>query len=300
MTRVAVVGAGGFIGRSLVTHLVQDGAKVLALGRRSSPTTLGWPALVETGAVDFQDDHAARRALVAFRPTVVINLATVRRGDAHLLHAINVVGPSRLVEACARAGVRRLIHATSATEYGGAPAPLREDGPTAPNTPYGRSRLAGSIAALAAGHLHQVEVLVLRLFQPFGPSMSPDLLLPRALVCARTGETLPLTPPGATRDFVHIQDVCRAFAAAVDAAQTLGGIANVCSGAPTDNHALVDVVEQAVGRPVQRDIGAVPLRPWDRPDWYGDTARAAEWLGWGPRVSLLEGVSRLDMIGEHR
>lgn len=279
--RIAVVGASGFVGRALLPNLRSSGHEVIAMGRSDGDRTL-----------DVTHPGAVRAAVDAAEPELLVNLATARTGDESHLQAVNVDGPRLLAEACAATGVRRMVHVTSATEYGAAPAPLREDGPRVPQTTYGCSRFAGTEAARAVARRTSLELVVVPLFLPYGVGMPAGSLLPEAVRCARSGDVLPLTPLGATRDLLHVDDVARGLlaAAAVDLAEST--IVNLCSGVAIDNHELVDVVEEVVGRPVRRAVGAMPLRPWDRDDWRGDRSRAAQVLGWEPSIGLADGVAR--------
>ncbi|MGY4653177.1 dTDP-4-dehydrorhamnose reductase [Mycobacterium sp. URHB0021] len=140
--RIVISGAGGMLGRVLADQARQHGRDVLAL------TSSQW---------DITDATAAERFIG--RGDVVINCAAYTKVDAaetdeQRAHAVNVAGPENIAQACARAGAE-LIHVS--TDYvfsgefeDGQPRPYEIDDETGPLSVYGRTKLAGEFAVLAA------------------------------------------------------------------------------------------------------------------------------------------------------
>ncbi|MER6470832.1 dTDP-4-dehydrorhamnose reductase [Streptomyces collinus] len=135
-----VTGAGGMLGRDVLARLRRDGERAVGLAR---------------GELDIADADAVREAVAVHRPGIVVNCAAwtaVDDAEAHEAEALRVNGdgPGRLAEACAKSGAR-LVHVS--TDYvfaGDGTAPYAEDAPTAPRGAYGRTKLAGERAVLAA------------------------------------------------------------------------------------------------------------------------------------------------------
>ncbi|NUR90854.1 MAG: dTDP-4-dehydrorhamnose reductase [Nonomuraea sp.] len=119
----------------------RTGEPVLALGRSE---------------LDLTDHRAVRDLVTACRPEVVINCAAWTAVDDAETHeddalAVNGHAVGRLAEACALAGARLFHVSTDYVFDGTAPEPYREDAPTAPVNAYGRTKLAGELAALEHG-----------------------------------------------------------------------------------------------------------------------------------------------------
>ncbi|WP_027351869.1 dTDP-4-dehydrorhamnose reductase [Halotalea alkalilenta] len=151
--RVLVVGATGQVGTALLERAPLD---VEAIGVGSSELDLTDP-----GAID--------AAFARWRPEQVINAAAytaVDRAESQpeLAFAVNRDGPARLGRAAAAAGIPVLHVSTDYVFSGDCDRPYREDDPTAPNSVYGASKLAGERALLAASP----ESLVLRTSWVFG------------------------------------------------------------------------------------------------------------------------------------
>jgi dihydroflavonol-4-reductase len=205
---VAVTGATGFIGRHLAAHLAARGDTVRAIvraeSRRRPPDGVEiYQAPLEAGAL--------RRAFAG--AGVVVHLAgvvsTVR--DEEFM-AVNAEGSRAAAEAALDAGARFvLISSLAAAGPAPASAPRGEDDPPAPINAYGRSKLAGERAVHGVAGLHWTT---LRPGVVYGPG--DRALLPLFRFAARG-----LMPLVGRRDaaysFVHVDDLVRAIAAAVDA-----------------------------------------------------------------------------------
>ncbi|MGV0791661.1 dTDP-4-dehydrorhamnose reductase [Mycolicibacterium sp. XJ1819] len=139
--RIVISGAGGLVGRVLADQARRQGRDVSAL------TSSQW---------DITDADAARRFVAA--GDVVINCAAYTRvddaeNDAQRAHAVNADGPGHIARACAAVGAK-LIHISTdyvfSGVFDGAPRPYEIDDQTDPRNVYGRTKLAGERAVLAA------------------------------------------------------------------------------------------------------------------------------------------------------
>jgi dTDP-4-dehydrorhamnose reductase len=140
MTKWLVTGAGGMLGRDLTALLRARGAEFTALSRAD---------------LDITDAAAVSAAVRAAQPDVVVNCAAWTAVDAAEEHedealAINGHGPAHLAAACAATGALLVHPSTDYVFAGDASTPYAEDAPTAPAGAYGRTKLAGEQAVLAA------------------------------------------------------------------------------------------------------------------------------------------------------
>jgi UDP-glucose 4-epimerase len=293
--RALVTGGAGFIGSHLVDALLDRGDEVTAVDRlRSQKFNLN--GAIDRGAsvlrADVTDVGAMLRAFEAARPEVVYHLAAqidVRRSvadpslDAHQ----NVGGTAAVLEAARHMDVRRVVLASTAGVYGDPPAlPIPEDTEIAPLSPYGASKAAAESYLALFSRLHGISTVALRMSNVYGPRQDPQgeagVI---AIFCAAAAEGRPVTVFGdgsQTRDFVYVEDVVQAFAAA-GRTEDRGAI-NVSTGVETSLRELAAAlrVETMTGPERMGEIARSILDP----------SRAAECLGWRARTPLAEGLRR--------
>jgi UDP-glucose 4-epimerase len=212
-------------------------------------------------------------------------------------NAVNVGGTVALMTAVRDAGVKRVILASSGAAYGRQDQqPVREDAIMHPDTPYAVSKLSSEYYLHSIGALWEIETVVLRIFnaygprQPLPPSHAP--VIPRFLKQAVSGGSVVIFGEGKqTRDFVYLADVVDALVSAATAERVNRAIINVGSGQEVSIAQLVDKIEQAVGREAHRLFNAEEGS--GVPRLVADIRLAGELLKWKPRMSLDEGLPRM-------
>jgi nucleoside-diphosphate-sugar epimerase len=245
--RVAVTGATGFIGWHVCERLRDDGWTVLAIVRPASARPL--PAGIERVSADL--DTSTIVSGCGHVDVVVHAAGIVRARSAADYRAVNVDG-TRAIVAAARALDARLVHVSSQTAAGPAPAlrPSREDDPPAPITAYGQSKLDGeSVVRNTAA----VPWTILRPGAVYGPRDRQFLPL---FQTAQRG-IFPRIPNAATFSLtlVHVEDVAR-------------GVAAVCATEGRDGELLfighprspsIDDMLNALARTFNRPYRPIPV-----------------------------------------
>ncbi len=292
-----MTGAAGLIGRVTLKLLDAQGHEVLGTDLRPLPRgfqSLPWREL------DVRHASNVRRTLESFAPEVVIHLAAkhfipwCERHPAATLHT-NVVGSQNIIEGARRAGVERLVLASSAAVYAPSAEPLHELAALGPDDIYGTSKLmCEQLLELAARAAEDgPSMVVLRLFNTIGPDDPNPHLVPRLISeLARDSGPLRLGNLTTVRDYIYVEDVAWAFAAAVAAPLPGLTVLNVGSGSGHSVGELVEGLGRLLGRPLEAVSTAARRRTVDRPYLVCDPGLAQRTLGWRPRVSLAEGLER--------
>lgn len=292
--RILVTGASGFAGRHLLAALGR-GAAVTAWGRERTPPA-GEDA-VTWRAVDLLDRDAVVREVAAARPDVVFHLAAAAQVGASWRTsgrtlAVNARGTHHLLSALKdRAPGARVLVIGSAAVYRSSSAPLREDSPLGPSSPYAVSKLAQEELSLRAARFDGLDLVVVRPFNHTGPGQSPDYIassVARQIALAEAGRQPPRLLVGnleARRDLTDVRDVVRAYVLLADKGRS-GEVYNVCRG---DAVAMRDLVAELAARSrVALEVATDParLRPVDTPIVLGSFARLAAETGWQPEIPL--------------
>ncbi len=297
--RVLVTGGAGFIGSHVVDRLLADGHAVDVLDNLST----GRRALVNPAARLHACDLRSARlgdALAAARPEAVVHLAaqaSVGRSVADPVFdaSVNVLGTLALLQACGRAGVGRVVFASSGgAAYGDTDVlPTPEDHPAGPASPYGVSKVAAERYLACWAGLTGAGVLALRLANIYGPRQDPRgeagvvaiftarLLAGAACVVNGDGEQ--------TRDYVYVEDVADAFARALRYPR-VAGVLNVGTATETSVNDLYRRLARLTG--VGRAAEHGPARPGEQRRSVLDAARAKQALGWTPATPLDAGLAR--------
>jgi UDP-glucose 4-epimerase len=296
--RTLVTGGAGFIGSTLVDALLAAGDQVavvddLSRGRREQ---------VAAGADFHQLDVVDERltALIAsIGPEIVFHHAAqidVRRSVAEpiLDTRINVLGTVNLLDACARAGVRRVIFASSGGAlYGDTTIlPTPETHGCEPTSAYGAAKLAGEIYGSVFRKVHGLEFIALRYGNVYGPRQDPHGEAGVVAIFAErllAGDDAVINGDGGqTRDYVFVDDVVDANLRAAGTGAL--GAFNVGTGRQCDVNDLYTYIARAAG--VERPPHHGSAMPGEQRTSCLDVGRASELLGWRPRVALEEGISR--------
>jgi nucleoside-diphosphate-sugar epimerase len=238
--RILVTGADGYIGAILGPLLIESGHDVTGLD--SGFYRGGW--LYDDGRrrppVMTKDIRRVTLHDVA-RYDAVVHLAELSNDplgehDPRVTFAINHHGSVALARLCKEAGVRRFVYTSSCSVYGaGSDVALDESGPTAPQTAYAQCKLLveRDVGALADRDFSPVFLRNATAFGP-SPSMRFDIVLNNLAGIAWTEREIRMTSDGSPRrPLVHIEDICAAIAAALEAPREAihGEIFNVGSDA---------------------------------------------------------------------
>lgn len=284
-----VTGAAGFIGSHLAAALAASGRRVVGVDRRWSEggvTPPPWGVAGELASMDL--DRLLGGASVVFH---LAGRPGVRPSwDLFAGYAQdNIFVTQRILDACVRSGVPRVVLASSSSVYG-AVTPMAEDQRPSPLSPYAVTKLAAEQLGLAyAARAPDVTVTAMRYFTVYGPGQRPDMLLSRALRSALTGEVLSIFGDGRDRrDFTYVGDVVDATIRAAST-DVPGGVYNVGTGTSTSVNDLIAFVAEVTGHAPQ--VRHAEARAGDAPATRADLTRSADVLGYRPKVPLRQGIA---------
>ena len=298
--RILITGGAGFIGSHLANFLYSQGHYVRVLDDMTSgdPDRLHSELYVKRG--DVRDIPTLWSLLQGV--DVVYHLAALVSVPASILYPrdyndVNVGGTVALLEACRDVGVGRVVLASSATIYGDQPTqPVNENAIPAPAAPYAVTKMAAEQYLFTMGGLVGFEAVSLRIFNAYGPGQplppTHGPVIPYVMQqVAQNGSVILFGDGEQTRDFVYINDVVQALAAAGVAPNVDRQIINVGSGQETSINQVTELIGDVVGkRPRllhnrEKRGGTARL--------VADIAKAQVLLDYTPRIHLATGLEML-------
>ncbi|MDG2306026.1 MAG: SDR family oxidoreductase [Candidatus Binatia bacterium] len=295
-----VTGGAGFIGSHIAAQLLANGEKVRILDDFSTGKQSNLAAFkddVEVIEGDLRDPDALERAVQGCQ--YVYQQAALRSvprsiDDPRANNDVNVTGILNLLIASKKAGVQRVVYASSSSVYGADPTlPKVETQTPQPISPYAASKIMGEYYCRIYSNLYDLETVSMRYFNVFGPRQDPEskyaAVIPRFICAALADEAAEVHGDGEqSRDFTFIDNVVSANLLAAKAPGVAGEPFNI---ACNERYSLLDVltqVEKGLGKPVKRNHE--PDRAGDVKHTLADISKARELLKYEPLVNFEDGM----------
>ena len=313
--KVLVTGATGFIGSHLVERLVQRGAHVRAMSHYRSDPSLHNLALtpgqvresVEVIRGNVEDPFFVRTAVagcdVVFHLAALIAIPYSYVAPASYV-ATNVTGTLNVLEACRSEGTPRLVHTSTSETYGSAQyTPIDEKHPLVGQSPYSASKIGADMLAESYYRSMELPVVTIRPFNTFGPRQSARAVIPTIISQLAAGvDELKLGSLSPVRDFTYAADTADGFIAGALADGVEGGLYNLGVGKGITIGDLARTIMELMEVDVPLTEDAQRVRPGKSEvlALISDNSKAKAELGWEPKVSLREGLSRtIEFVRSH-
>jgi len=310
-----VTGATGFTGGNLARALIARGHRVRALVRDRRRAGGLEEAGLELALGDLRDLASLERAMTAV--DVVYHIAAVYREASmsrDTYQAVNADASRHIVEAAARAGVRRVVHCSTVGVHGDVDRPpADEDAPLKPGDVYQVTKLEGERLAREAGERLGIGVTVVRPTGIYGPGDRRLLKLFRAVT-----RRLPILGSGEIYyHLTYIDDLVEGFRLCGEHPRAAGRTYILAGGEVTTLNVLIGMIADVAGVKPPRihlpvwpfwaagalceaicvPLGIEPPIYRRRVDFYTksrafDITRARTEIGYAPRVGLREGIGR--------
>lgn len=259
---------------------------------------------------DICDRAAVKRLFEEEQPQAVINFAAESHVDRSIqapevFLQTNVLGTQVLLDACcAHGGVR--FHQVSTDEvYGDLPLDrldllFTEESPLRPSSPYSASKAGADLLALAYFRTYGLPVTVSRCSNNYGPYQFPEKLIPRMIVRALAGKTLPVYGKGENvRDWLHVDDHCTALDAILQRG-VAGEVYNIGGRSERTNLEIVGLICRRLDVPPEQVVHVADRKGHDK-RYAIDSGKLSSQLGWQPQVSFDQGMDEtINWYLDHR
>jgi nucleoside-diphosphate-sugar epimerase len=302
MAKYLVTGGAGFIGSNIVEELVRRKQKVVVLdsfitGKKENLAPFKGKITVIKG--DIRDAKALARAMKGVG--YVIHQAALRSvprsvDDPFTTNEINVFGTLNVLVAAKKAGVRRVVYASSSSAYGDVKRfPQVETDYPSPISPYGVSKLAAENYCVTFAKTFGLETVSLRYFNVFGPRQNPEskysAVVPAFLFAMAKGKQPIVEWDGKqARDFTYVGNVVQANLKACKVPGISGEVFNIACGESVSVLDIVHNLNKILGTKIKPKYA--PKRRGDVRTTYADTRKMKNLLGLKKAVRFEEGLKR--------
>jgi len=303
--RVLVTGGAGFISSNVIRHLLANTPhEVVSLDALTYAGNLENLAEVMSHERlafvhgDIRDAELVRD--VVAEVDVIVNAAaeshvekSIAEGASEFV-TTNVEGTQILLDAIRETPVERFLLVSSSEVYGTAErAPMDEEHPLNPRSPYAATKAGGDRLAYSYFVTYDLPIVIVRPFNNYGPRQHPEKVIPRFVTQALCGEPLTVHGDGhASRDWLFVDDDAEAIEALIDAPldSVAGEVVNVATGIDISVADIASLMLEVVGS----DAGVVhvPERPGQVDRHIGSTDKLERLTGWRARTSFEAGLER--------
>lgn len=270
--KILVTGAGGYIGRHVVTHLLDNGAEVYAADIRLDDVDER-AKKIETNIFSGNEDIFEQMR----KPDVCLHMAW-RDGFVHNSekHIQDLNLHYEFIKNMIKGGLKQIAVMGSMHEVGYYEGAIDENTPTNPLSLYGIAKNALREITFLLGKNEDVIVQWIRGYYIYGDDLKNNSIFTKIVEAEHAGkEEFPFTSGKNLYDFVNVEEMAEQIAA-ITMQNKINGIINSCTGKPMS---LADKVESFIKEnnfKIKLKYGAYPDRPYDSPGVWGDATKINE------------------------
>lgn len=308
MSTILVTGAAGFIGSHTSEAFLKRGDEVIGIDNLNDYYNPAWKqenldTLQQYEKFSFQkadilDLSTLEEIFAKHQPEKILHLAA-RAGvrpsieQPFLYEEVNVRGTLYLLELSRRTSVRHFVMASSSSVYGNqTKIPFSEDDPVNnPISPYAASKKAAEMYGHTYASLYNLSVTALRFFTVYGERGRPDMAPYLFTKAVLTGQPIRKFGDGKTsRDYTYIADIVDGILRASDHEHKGYEVFNLGNNTPVSLNEFIATLEKITGK--QAIIQQEEMQPGDVEKTYADIEKAKSLLGYTPRTSFSQGLSK--------
>ncbi|MHA1492314.1 MAG: GDP-mannose 4,6-dehydratase [Promethearchaeota archaeon] len=204
----------------------------------------------------------------------------------------NIVSTVNIFEYAVQNNVKKVINASSSSVYGNPIyAPLDENHPKNPISPYAVSKLCGEIYADLYFRENNLPVTSLRFYTVYGPRGRPDMAIRKFLNLMFQDEKITIYGDGEQiRDFTFVSDIVNGLILSVESNGSSGEIFNLGCSNPITVNQLVDKLYVITGK--EKNVEYVEKQKGDVEITHSNIEKAKKILNFCPKIKIEEGLKQ--------
>jgi len=189
--------------------------------------------------------------------------------------------------------IKKFIQIGSSSEYGNIKKLISENTKCKPISNYGKIKLALTKNLLASYKRENLPVIIIRLFQVYGPDDDQNKIIPYTIKNCKNNKRFNLTYGYQTRDFSHINDIVNSLVKLLKSKKNLSGqIFNIASGKSIKIKELVKLIRTTIGRG-KPQFGVKVIKKNEIINSKVSIKKIIKSINWQPKISLAYGLNKL-------
>ncbi len=285
---ILVLGGTGFIGHNLLKKLARTKNKITSLSTGIRNKNLDFIKNVEYLSANLVDLKNLKRVLNKDYQ-IIINLSgNIDHKNYDQTKKIHFYGLKNLLKVINLKKLNLFIQAGSSLEYGKLNSPQREKIRCKPISLYGKAK---SLSSEFLQKKIKKKVIILRLYQIYGPYQKFDRLIPHVIKSCIKNKKFECSDGLQLRDFLHVDDLVILFNKIINDKKIKYGIYNVGSGSPISVRKIIKIINNYVkkGSPV---FGKIKMRSDETKILYPNISKISKIYKWRPKTNISSGLKK--------
>ena len=306
---ILITGGAGFIGSSIVEHLVENNLYTLihVLDNLSTGKLNNIQKYINSGQIEYMcgditDINVCKKAMKNM--DCVCHLAAFisvpnSLNDPQQCHNINVNGFLNILTVARKNNIKRIVYSTSSAVYGDDDLPYKQENIIGNSlSPYATTKYINELYANLFTTCYGMECIGLRYFNVYGPRQNPND--PYAAVISKFIELMKNNKPPTifgdgsfSRDFIYVDDVVQANILALTTLnkECYGNVFNIGTCISTTILELAKIIKNELN--FKGDINFDKSRLGDIPHSCADITKAQTMLKYNPKINFIDGIKKL-------
>lgn len=285
---ILVAGGTGFLGYHFIKRAIKKGFKVISVSQ-NNPSKKRFLKKVKYIKSDIYDFKKLKKKLNINFEYVVNFSGYVDHKNRKRTYQSHYIGCKNLVKICLDKKIKKFIQIGSSMEYGRNLSPQKESLYCRPLSVYGKAKFFASKYLLGLYSKKNFPVVILRLYQIYGPYQDHNRFIPIIIDSCRKNIQFPCSNGEQYRDFLYVDDFVRAVFFSISSDKAIGKIINIGLGKPLKIKKIIQKIVKIYkkGKPL---FGKIKLRKEEMRITYPDITKAKKILNWKPIISFKKGL----------
>jgi len=292
LPHLLVIGGTGFIGYHVILSARKKGWKVSSVSLHE-PKKNRKIRGVNYLAVDISNLKNLEKKLIG-KYSHILNLGGYVQHDIFKNRidrtiSTHLTGLVNLSKIFLNKKIKKFVQIGSSTEYGNIKAPQTEKLYDFSKSSYALAKLASTFFLIKLYNTYKFPVIILRLFQVYGPGQDKNRILPQVILGCLKNKTFPTSKGNQIRDFCYIDDVVKAIFLALNSKKNNGEVFNIGYGKPLKIKNIIQKIQKVIGKG-KPQFGKFKYRKDENMNLYPNINKAKAKLKWKPKITFEKGI----------